>query len=85
MEGKKSLKNLTHAVFSHGKESGPMGSKIQRLMVVSEEFGLKTKSIDYRKCATADERVSLLNDYLNKLDILLNQVVLVGSSMGGYV
>jgi len=27
----------------------------------------------------------LLNDYLNKLDIPLNQVVLVGSSMGGYV
>lgn len=79
------LKNLSYVVFSHGKESGPLGNKIQRLMAVAEKFGLKTKSIDYRGCATADERASLLNDYLNKLDIPLNQVVLVGSSMGGYV
>lgn len=79
------LKNLSYVVFSHGKESGPLGNKIKRLMAVAEKFGLKTKSIDYRGCATADERASLLNDYLNKLDIPLNQVVLVGSSMGGYV
>ena len=79
------LKNLSYVMFSHGKESGPFGTKIQRLMAVAEEFGLKTKSIDYRECATADERVSLLNDYLNQLDVPIKQVLLVGSSMGGYV
>ena len=79
------LKNLSYVVFSHGKESGPLGTKIQRLMAVAEEFGLKTKFIDYRECATAGERVSLLNDYLNQLDVPINQVLLVGSSMGGYV
>ena len=79
------LKNLSYVVFSHGKESGPLGSKIQRLMAVAEELGLKTISIDYRECASADERVALLHEHLNKLDIPLNQVVLVGSSMGGYV
>ena len=85
MKKDKLLKNLAHVVFSHGKESGPMGSKIQCLMRITEEQGLKTTSIDYRDCATADERVALLNNYLAKLDIPVEQVVLVGSSMGGYV
>ena len=85
MEQTRSLKNLTHAVFSHGKESGPLGSKIERLMAVAEEQGLKAISIDYRECASADERVALLHKRLIKLNIPLNQVVLVGSSMGGYV
>ncbi len=80
-----SLKKLTHVVFSHGKESGPLGSKIQRLMTVAEEMGLRTTSIDYRDCTTADERVAILNEHLNQLDVPLSQVVLVGSSMGGYV
>ena len=79
------LKDLSYVVFSHGKESGPLGSKIQRLMAVAEELGLKTISIDYRECVSADERVALLHEHLNKLDIPLNQIVLVGSSMGGYV
>ena len=79
------LKILSYVVFSHGKESGPLGNKIQRLMTVAEELGLKTISIDYLECASADERVALLHEHLNKLDIPLNQVVLVGSSMGGYV
>ena len=76
---------LSNVVFSHGKESGPMGSKIQRLMEEANRFGLKTISVDYRNCATASERVALLNDTLKQLDALPQQVVLVGSSMGGYV
>ena len=76
---------LSDVVFSHGKESGPMGSKIQRLMEEANRFGLKTISVDYRNCATASERVALLNDTLKQLDALPQQVVLVGSSMGGYV
>ena len=79
------MKNLTHVVFSHGTESGPFGSKIQRLMTVAEEMGLRTTSIDYRDCSTADERVAMLKEHLNQLDVPLRQVVLVGSSMGGYV
>ena len=76
---------LSYVVFSHGKESGPMGSKIQRLMEEANRFGLKTISVDYRNCATASERVALLNDTLKQLDAPPQQVVLVGSSMGGYV
>ena len=85
MNNNTAMKNLSYVVFSHGKESGPWGTKIQRLMAVAEELGLKTISVDYRECASADERVALLHEHLNKLDIPLNQVVLVGSSMGGYV
>ena len=76
---------LSDVVFSHGKESGPMGSKIQRLMEEADRFGLKTISVDYRNCATASERAALLNDTLKQLNAPPQQVVLVGSSMGGYV
>ena len=76
---------LRYVVFSHGKESGPMGSKIQRLMAEAARLGLKTISVDYQNCATASERVALLNDTLKQLEIPPQQVVLVGSSMGGYV
>lgn len=79
------IENLVYVVFSHGKESGPLGSKIQYLMTVAEELGLKTTSIDYRECANASERVSLLKGFLNQLDVPTGQVLLVGSSMGGYV
>ncbi len=65
------LNNISCVVFSHGKESGPLGRKIQRLMAVAEEFGLQTVSVDYRKCSSATERVQLLNDSLNQLDMPL--------------
>ena len=77
--------NVKYVVFSHGKESGPMGSKIKRLMAETERYGLKSTSVDYRKCANADERVALLNETLKELNIPPQQLILVGSSMGGYV
>ena len=76
---------LSYVVFSHGKESGPNGSKIQRLIADAKHFGLNTISVDYRNCTTASERVTLLNDTLKQLDSSPQQTVLVGSSMGGYV
>lgn len=83
--GTESRQNKLHAVFSHGKESGPFGRKIQGLMAVAEEMGLSTTSVDYRQCADTNKRVALLYQTLNQLDIPLSQIVLVGSSMGGYV
>ena len=80
-------------VFSHGKESGPLGSKIQALMGVSERAGATAISVNYREYPLgtvhdqnsqdeAERRVSqLLNTPLPSHDLL----VLVGSSMGGYV
>ncbi len=68
--------------FSHGKESGPWGSKIQRLAAIARERGCDVESIDYTDLMDPDLRVERL------LEILKDErdsFILVGSSMGGYV
>lgn len=62
-----------------------MGRKIVRLIEVAESLGMRTTSVDYRECANADERVALLRATVAGLAVAAGQVVLVGSSMGGYV
>ena len=69
-------------VFSHGKESGPWGFKIKRLARLAEARGCEVDSIDYRDCPDPDERVERL---LARLRELPGDIILVGSSMGGYV
>jgi alpha/beta superfamily hydrolase len=69
-------------VFSHGKESGPNGAKIQAMREAAENLGFKTVSIDYRACQDEVERKSLLRSYLSNQS---GKIILVGSSMGGYV
>ncbi len=69
--------------FSHGKESGPWGSKIKRLAAVAKEYGYQVDSIDYTGLADPDLRVErLLSRLQGNSD---GTIVLVGSSMGGYV
>ncbi len=75
----------SHVIFSHGKESGPHGRKILALMAAAEESGLDVTSVDYRSCAKANERVVLLRETLRQIDVPSSRVILVGSSMGGYV
>lgn len=68
--------------FSHGKESGPWGSKITRLANIAKEHGCSVCSIDYSGIVDPDLRVDhLVNVLKNGSDDFL----LVGSSMGGYV
>ncbi len=69
-------------VFSHGKESGPWGSKIQALAAIAKACGCSVDSVDYQGVMDPDERVLLLQGYLAKEK---DSFVLVGSSMGGYV
>lgn len=69
-------------IFSHGKESGPWGSKIKRLASTAERFGYQVDSIDYTDMLDPDLRVERL---LNVLSGIEEEVTLVGSSMGGYV
>ena len=52
-------------VFSHGKESGPNGAKIQAMREAAENLGFKTVSIDYRAGQDEVERKSLLRSYLS--------------------
>ena len=68
--------------FSHGKESGPWGSKIKRLANIAIEQGHSVDSIDYSDILDPDLRVERLLNILNRSD---GDFLLVGSSMGGYV
>ena len=73
---------LPTVVFSHGKESGPTGSKILAMVEVARDFGLETHSIDYRGVDDPYKRVQMCLDVVNKVEV---PPILVGSSMGGYV
>jgi len=77
-----SKKSSELVIFSHGKESGPDGAKINAMRAVAEELGFKTVSIDYTACQDEIERKALLRNYLSNQS---EKVILVGSSMGGYV
>lgn len=69
-------------VFAHGKESGPWGSKIQHLAAIARTFGAVVLSPDYSDLMDADVRVKRLE----ALSLPASRhLVLVGSSMGGYV
>jgi alpha/beta superfamily hydrolase len=67
---------------SHGKESGPWGTKIKRLAAIAETMDCAVESIDYTDTMDPDLRVERLLQELAEED---EEFVLVGSSMGGYV
>lgn len=69
-------------VFSHGKESGPHGSKIKYLGQIAQKLGAQILSPSYEDLNDPDERV----ERLLALDLPPHdKLILVGSSMGGYV
>jgi pimeloyl-ACP methyl ester carboxylesterase len=68
--------------FSHGKESGPWGTKIKRLAEIARSMGCAVESVDYTDLTDPDLRVERL---LGLLAREKDSFVLVGSSMGGYV
>lgn len=69
-------------IFSHGKESGPWGTKIRTLADIAKQHGHDVDSIDYSGIASPDERAAKLIAILSELT---QPFILVGSSMGGYV
>jgi pimeloyl-ACP methyl ester carboxylesterase len=69
-------------VFSHGKESGPWGSKITAMAVVVRTHGWAVESVDYRGLDDPGDRVRKLIGVGKELK---EPLVLVGSSMGGHV
>lgn len=69
-------------IFSHGKESGPWGTKIKALADIAKQHGHEVDSIDYSGISSPDKRADKL------ISVLANKTqanILVGSSMGGYV
>lgn len=67
--------------FAHGKESGPWGTKITHLAEVARGRGFEVISPDYSHTHDPHERVRHLLSLAPRAD----RLVLVGSSMGGYV
>jgi pimeloyl-ACP methyl ester carboxylesterase len=72
-------------VFSHGKESGPWGSKITAMAQVARELGFDVLSVDYRGIDDPLARVRKLIETLSSTQATGSSPILVGSSMGGYV
>jgi pimeloyl-ACP methyl ester carboxylesterase len=71
-----------YVVFSHGKDSGPWGKKITALADVARAEGYDVESVDYRGIDTPRGRIDKLIEVCKKLS---GDLVLVGSSLGGYV
>src|SRR5512137_689765 len=71
-----------YVVFSHGKDSEPWGSKIAAMAEIAREEGFIVESVDYRGIDEPKERVTRLLAFCKDLR---GSLVLVGSSMGGYV
>ena len=71
-----------HVVFSHGKESGPWGRKISALAEVARSEGYEAHSVDYRGLEDPRQRIARLVEFCKEL---AGDLVLVGSSLGGYV
>ena len=82
------MPNLAHlVVFSHGKETGPWGTKIKHLASYAQAAGWQVLSVDYAAVTgqadapAADRLAALLAHPLPAH----NKLALVGSSMGGWV
>ena len=73
---------MTTVVFSHGKESGPWGTKIEAMADLVKGLGCGVDSIDYQGMADPTDRVDKLIAACGDID---DTLVLVGSSMGGHV
>jgi alpha/beta superfamily hydrolase len=69
-------------VFSHGKESGPWGSKITAMAAEVRALGWAVESVDYRGL---DDPATRVRKLIGCAADLAGPVVLVGSSMGGHV
>ena len=71
-----------NVIFSHGQESGPWGTKIRAMAEMVRELGHVADSIDYQGIKDPDERVEKLIAACKDIE---GPILLVGSSMGGYV
>jgi pimeloyl-ACP methyl ester carboxylesterase len=69
-------------VFSHGKESGPWGSKITAMASVARDLDRGVQSVDYRGMDDPSDRVEKLVHVCAGIE---GGTLLVGSSLGGHV
>jgi predicted alpha/beta-hydrolase family hydrolase len=75
-------KAVNKVCFSHGQESGPWGTKIRAMAEVAEAAGWVVDSINYQGIPDPRDRAEKLVAYCQLED---EPLLLVGSSMGGFV
>ena len=71
-----------YVIFSHGKDGEPWSRKISGMAEIARTEGYRADSLDYRGLNTAHERVTKLVEHCQRLP---GELVLVGSSLGGYI
>lgn len=72
----------TLVVYNHGKDSTPWGEKTLAFAEVAKYHGFDFESLDYRQTNDPEERIRQLLTF----DVSgYQKIVLIGSSMGGYV
>lgn len=77
-----------HICFIHGKESGPWGNKGQLLSGIAHELGHEYSALNYLTADNPDNpesRLQILLQYLKETRVPESELILVGSSMGGYI
>ncbi|KOR31705.1 hypothetical protein TI05_11910 [Achromatium sp. WMS3] len=72
-------------VFAHGKDSTPWGTKITHLAAIAKKHGALSLSPDHSSMDNPDSRIKHLLSIPELKDPKYSKIVLVGSSMGGYV
>jgi alpha/beta superfamily hydrolase len=73
---------MDSVIFSHGQESGPWGTKIKALAELARSLGWSADSLDYQGIDDPLERTEKLVTWCDGRG---ESVVMVGSSMGGFV
>ncbi|MGO1499948.1 MAG: YqiA/YcfP family alpha/beta fold hydrolase [Marinobacter sp.] len=77
---------MTHVFLSHGLESGPGSTKIQALKALAETFeSVQAHAIDHRSSKDPAVRLAQMNDAISASGAVPENIILVGSSMGGWV
>jgi alpha/beta superfamily hydrolase len=76
------MAKLGHVVFSHGLDGSPFSTKIRAMYEIAEAEDFDVSAVDYRGVSDPYQRVQMLVDFCHGFH---GHLVLVGSSLGGYV
>lgn len=77
---------ITHIFLSHGLESGPNGTKIRAMKELAESFAqIKAHAIDHRSSKDPAVRLAQMQDAIAASGASPENILLAGSSMGGWV
>jgi|SRR5680860_354677 pimeloyl-ACP methyl ester carboxylesterase len=79
-------KSATHIFLSHGLESGPGSTKIQALKTLAKTCDdVQVYAIDHRSTKDPAVRLAQMQDAIAKSGAAPENIILAGSSMGGWV